>query len=425
MKKIQMYAFILSLLILLTSCSSQYKLQQTETKQTEQTTKDAFSMLRNSDETWIYYGLKAYEEKVEPQDVSAFFKNSEGMSYLTLYETVFVTNPDKAIAVSEDFFRYVVENYGADEILNKEKRVEYKSEYLKTIGLKYTYPQPKEAETLLSSMVLTKTNDKDFPFKITLDSCSYYFKDLMPNGSISPTHGFLYYNTKGLNTLIKTLEEMGINKYLDKYEGFEYYMTFSNSPLSKTDFQTGKMHINDFSAALHESLHAMGIKSKENLWLSEGICEYFGKALGFQQQTDAAYIQILSMAGKGAYNELAQNGNKSALRYIKTAEIYKNKGGKYDSLESFDPLLFMDSFAKAEMELNFYSTIQEAYTVGGNDQTKYIGGDMSYSQAGSLVAHLINTYGLEKVFSAYETQDIIGCFEKDQNTLKNEWISTL
>jgi len=425
MKKLQVSVFIFSLVILLTSCSSKSQVPQTEIKPAEKTKEDAFSMLRSSGETWIYYGLKAYEEKVAPQDVSAYFKNSADVGLLTLYETVFVTDRDKAIAVSEDFFRYVVENHGADEILNKEKRVEYKNEYLRSLGSQIAYPQTTEVETLLSSMVLTKNTDKDFPYKITLDSCVYYFKDLMPNGNISPTHGFLYYNTRGLYNLIKTLDENGLNKYFDTAKEFQYYMTFSNSTLSKTDFNSGKMYINDFSAALHESLHAMGIKNKENLWLSEGICEYFGKALGFQQQTDAAYIQILLMAEKGTYNELAENGNKQALRYIKTAEIYKQKGGRYDSLESFSPLVFMDSFAKAELDLNFYSTIKETYIVGGDDQTEYIDGDMSYSQAGSLVAHLIDTYGLEKVFQAYETQDITGCLGKDLDTLKLEWISTL
>lgn len=425
MKKIQASMFIFSLLILLTSCSTKSQLQKTESKQTAETKEDEFSILRSSGETWINHGLKAYEEKNEPQDVTAFFKSQEDVGLLTLYETVFETAPDKAIKVSEDFFRYVIENHGANEILNKEKRVDYKNEYLKSLGLQIKYSQPIECEKLLSSMVLTKTNDKDFPFKITLDFCTYFFKDLMPNGSISPTHGFLYYNTKGLNNLIKALEEKGLNKYLDSNKEFHFYMTFSDSPLSKTDFQSGKMYINDFSAALHESLHAMGIKNKENLWLSEGICEYFGKALGFQQQTDAAYIQILQMAEKGLYNEAAANGNESALRYVKTAEIYKKKGGQYDSLEKFDPQIFMDSFAKAEIELNSYSTIKETYFIGGDNQTNYIDGGMSYSQAGSFVAHLIDTYGLETVFSAYETQDILGCFEKDLNALKKEWLSAL
>lgn len=72
--------------------------------------------------------------------------------------------------------------YGAEAVLNLEKRCEYKSEYLKSLGLDIEYTNAPEAEALLASMDFS--SDATYKYIISFDNVTYYFKDF---GEGSPT----------------------------------------------------------------------------------------------------------------------------------------------------------------------------------------------------------------------------------------------
>ena len=162
MKKQALFgAIALTAVLLFSACNNQPPTPEDTTAPTtaEVTTEivteapvDPFAAVRESDELWLTYGLDAYESQSEAQDLSEFFANQANMSYLTLYNHMFTYDEDKSVPVAEALFRFICDEYGADALMDKDKRCEYKTAYLHSLGLEMDYLQLPELESFLSSM---------------------------------------------------------------------------------------------------------------------------------------------------------------------------------------------------------------------------------------------------------------------------------
>ncbi len=428
--KISFIAILLLMVILLGSCANTPDLpQDTEPPISDSTTEtptekpaDPFESLRSSGEEWISYGLAAYENGKQAENLKEFFSDRANMTYLTLYDHFFTYDKAKSVPVAEALFAFVYDKYGAEAVLNLEKRCEYKSEYLKSLGLEIEYTNAPEAEALLASMDFS--SNATYKYIISFDNVTYYFKDF---GAGSPTqyHGLLYFNTVGLYKMLNYLEENELDEGLDTNREFHYYMLFDGSGYSQTQFPSGNMYINDFSNALHESVHALGIRKNGNIWLSEGLCNYFGKSLGFNDQIAASYMQLLTMAKQGYFDEQANAGNAQYILYKKVYEDYTTRGGKMDSVDTFDFRLYTDVNARVELETDFFNTIGDTYKLVNGKDYDGVGAELSYNQATSLVLYLVDTYGIEEVLDAYHSQDVVETFGKGYEELKSDWLAYL
>ena len=203
---------------------------------------DRFKAVRDSGEEWLKYGLSAYENGKALSDLESFFKESSNPSYLTLYDHMFTYDKEKSVPVAEALFAFIYEQYGADALLDIDKRLEYKTEFLKSLGCDIQYTQPIELEAFLVSMDFS--SNKTYKYIISFDNVTYYFEDFS-SGTPAQYHGFLYYNTRGLRKMIEYLNENAQSEILDTDRDFEFYMTFDGSVYSKTIISTGKMYIND------------------------------------------------------------------------------------------------------------------------------------------------------------------------------------
>lgn len=427
-------SIIISILVLttviLSSCAqTPEQMQNIYTTDTEDKTNDVtepdpdpFEKVRASGEEWLLYGLSAYENGKEAQDLRDFFAVPSNMTYLTLYDHFFTYDKGKSVPVAEALFRFIVDKYGADALLDTEKRIEYKSAYLRSLGLDTAYTQSPEVESLLASMEFS--SDSTYKYIISFGNITYYFKNFGV-GSPSQYHGFLYYSTTGLYDMIEYLKANNLSDGLDTEREFNFYMTFDGSVYSKTIQADGSMYINDGYSTLHEALHAMGITKKDNIWLSEGICNYFGKMLGFNDQIAASYIQMMTIAKQGYFDELAADGDQGALMNKEIYEQYTANGGKLDNVDSFDLRLYFDINAK--LEYNTYKNVSlgEANKIAFKKEFVGVGAELTYSQATSLTAYLADVYGIEKVLEAYHTQDIEKSFGKTYEALKTEWLDYL
>ncbi len=428
--KLSFIAVLLLMAILLGSCANTPDLpQDTElptsdnlTDTSTETPEDPFASLRSSGEEWITYGLAAYENGKQVENLKEFFSDRANMTYLTLYDHFFTYDKTKAVPIAEALFAFIYDKHGAEAVLNLEKRCEYKSEYLKSLGLEIEYTNAPEVEKFLASMDFS--SNSTYKYIISFDNVTYYFKDF---GAGSPTqyHGLLYFNTVGLYKMLDHLEENELDEGLDTNREFHYYMLFDGSGYSQTRYPSGNMYINDFSSALHESVHALGIRDSGNLWLSEGLCDYFGKTLGFNEQIAASYIQIMNVAKQGYFDEYAAAGDKSAIICKSVYEDYIAFGGKIDLASTFDLPLYTDLYAKAELETGFYNTIGDTYKLVNGKDYDGVGAELSYNQAASLVVYLVDTYGIEKVLDAYHSQDTAATFEKGYEGLKSDWLAYL
>lgn len=428
--KITFSVLLLSLAIVLGSCTNTPALTQntglTDTENTIETPtevpSDPFAIIRDSKEVWLAYGLSAYENNEKVENLKDFFSDSTNMTYLTLYDHMFVFDKEKSISVAKALFSFIYNEYGADALIDIDKRCEYKTAYLKSLGLDRKYVQTQDIESFFISMDFY--SDAMYKYIISFDNVTYYFKDFGA-GSPSQYHGFLYYSTTGLFKMIEYMKDNNLSEGFDIDRKYNYYMTFDGSGYSKTLYSTGNMYINDSYSTLHEAVHAMGVTENENIWLSEGICNYFGKALGFNAQIAASYFQILTMAKQGYFDERASVGDKSAVLYKAVYEAYTGAGGRIDSVNLFDLSLYTDTVAKIELDTGLYTTLGEAYKIVNGKDCDAVGCEISYDQATSLILYLADSYGIEKVLDAYHTQNIDSAFGKDYEALKAEWLEHL
>ena len=422
MKSKALIATLLAFLLLCTSCgtapatTTPAPTTPTSTTPAPTTPPDPFAILRTSGEAWITHGLAAYEIKKEPVDLTQFFADPSNMVYLTLYDHMFVYDAEKSIPVAEALFRFIYDTYGADAVLDTEKRIEYKTAYLRSLHLNLSYSQLAEVEQLFTSVAFS--SNADYPYIFTFDRATYYFPDF-DDGYISQYHGFLYYNTVGLRKMIEYIRTVDKTGLFNTERAFHYYMTFEKVPYSSTS-PSGDMKINDSSSALHEAVHAMGIRAGKHIWLSEGLCDYFGKMLGFNDQITAASIQTLMMTEQGYYGATASAEVAKAC-----LARYKEKGGTYASIAEFNFRLMIDSMAVAELETGTYTTLGDAYQAVNVKESTHTGRELSYAQAASLVAYLIDTYGMETVLDAQATQNISAAFGKEYEALKSDWLAYL
>ena len=379
-----------------------------------ETPKDPFELIRSSGEKWISYGLAAYEDGKQAANLKEFFSDRANMTYLTLYDHFFTYDKAKSIPIAEALFAFIYDQYGAEAVLDLEKRCEYKSEYLKSLGLEIEYTNAPEAEVFLASMEFS--SNATYKYVISFGNVTYYFKDFSA-GSPSQYHSLLYYNTTGLLEMIEYLKSNNLNEGLDTERKFNYYMTLDGSGYNKTLSSNGNMYINNSSSMLHEAVHAMGITKNNNIWLSEGICNYFGVSLGFNDQLADSCIQILTMAKQGYFD-----GNAQYTLYKRIYEDYTARGGKIDSVDTFDFRLYTDVGARIELDTNTYKTLGDAYKIVAQTDCTAVGNELSYEQATSLVLYLVDTYGIENVLEAYHSQNIENALGKGYEDLKADWL---
>ena len=423
--KIFLIAIFLLTVMLLGSCTSTPDLpQNTEPPNSDSTTEippekpaDPFESLRASNEEWISYGLAAFESGKQVENLKEFFSDRNNMTYLTLYDHFFTYDKEKSVPVAEALFAFIYNEYGVEALLDLDKRFEYKSAYLKSLGSEIEYINAPEIEVFLASMDFS--SNATYKYIISFGNITYYFKDFSA-GSPSQYHSLLYYSTTGLLEMIEYLKSNNLNEGLDTERKFNYYMTFDGSGYSKTLSSNGNMYINDSSSTLHEAVHAMGITKNNNIWLSEGICNYFGTSLGFNDQIAASCIQIFTMAKQGYFD-----GNEQYVLYKRVYEDYIARGGKIDSVDTFDFRLYSDVQARAELDANTYKTLGDAYKIVEQTDCNAVGNELSYEQATSLVLYLADTYGIEKVLEAYRSQDIEAAFGKGYDDLKTDWLTYL
>ena len=429
-------ALTLSAVLLFSACNDQPPTLPTATDNdtmpitTEQVTEapvDPFEAVRASDELWLAYGLAAYEQQTEPQDLSEFLMNPLNQSYLGLCDDFFTYDPEKSIPVAESFFRFVCDEYGVDALLDMEKRCEYKTAYLKSLGSQLHYLQSPEQEAFLSSISFSADDAKktEYPYVYTWDNVHFYFQKVNME-SVSNYYIDMYHVTTGLQKMTAYMDGLNADDLLDTDREFYFYMTL-NGGASRTTPSNGYMYINVDISALHEAVHSMGIglTERRNVWLSEGLCNYFGKQLGFNSLVNSGYMVTVGLIKAGLYDGQAAAGDPTALRYKAMYDTYVSRGGKVTSSQDFDMKLYIDACAKSELEFGEYKSMGDAWKEANQSVLNSVGAELSYDQATSMVQYLADTYGIDTVLDAYRTQDMTASFGKDYEALKAEWLEYL
>lgn len=427
-RSIRTLSFALLIAILMSACTptqAPVPTSQVTTADTEPAT-DVFAAVRESSETWLAHGLRAYESGKEPMNLRAFFTSNQlNLSYLTLYEHLFVYDEASSITVAEALFRFICDEYGPEALTDLTKRTEYKTAYLQSLGIDTAYTNPPEMETLFASMKFWRQSE--YKYILSFDNIHFYFPDFTVHPSTY--NGLTYYTVIALKNMIAFLEENGFTEYANPDRDFHFYMPLEGG--NSYTKENGMMYINDPGTLQHEAVHAMGIMALPHLWLREGICTYIGQTLFETQWNSARIFEPVALAAQGYYDAAAASGDALAVMRKTIAQKYLAAGGVLeltaDGLSKFDFRLYYDLVALYELETKQYETLYDVFIAINPTHSgqEYIGQDLSYAQAGSMVAYLVEDYGLENVLKAHETQDLKETFGKDYEALKADWLAYL
>ena len=394
---------------------------------------DPFEAVRDTGEEWIRYGLAAYDAGKEVPDMSSFFSGIannilELHSYLCLYDDLFVYDPENAVPIAETFFDFVVRHYGVDALPDVERRCEFRTAYLKSIGIDFDFtaltelPELQEMDRVMSG--LDCHSNSYYKYILQLNNATYYFGDYTDLYWTYPS--IVYFKNVALNKMIAYLNENGYSEWMNTGKHFYYFMTLQRGSPSATNGASHIMTINDYTAMLHESVHSMGINNAANIWLSEGLCNYFGRALGFDLYYDSMITwSELKNAEAGYFDEGAAAGDAYSQRMKREFEEYVERGGTFETPASIDWQILYDLEAKTELGMET-STLGDTYKeVNNGRECTGVGAELTYNQATSLVLYLVSTRGLEKVMNAYRRQAITANLGKDYEGLKAEWLEYL
>ncbi len=432
MKKLVLFITVVLLTISLISCDTPIDIPKDTLPQTEATEVepeiDLAEKVQNSYETWLIKGLKAYESNATPADMTEFFSVEENISYLTLYDHMFDYDNKTSTDIAEALFKFICDTYGPEALFDLDKRVEYKNAYLESLGLSPTYTQDEDIEKFFISMYSSKIG-QEYPYHIAFDNIHYYFKDFKTGYDFDYKpfhfHEYMYKNTQGLIKMIEKINELGLSEYFNTERDFHYYMELGDGLISYTTFKDGKMYITDITTSLHEAVHAMGIGSSQNIWLSEGLCDYFSIGFNFNTMYDSSSFKLLQAFLNGDYDDAIEAGNQVLKNQKRLAQAYVDAGGVLDKNIPIDWRLFSDVASRIHLADGNRNTIGAARDELGGNSTGLIGLELTYNQAASMVFYLADTYGIETVVAACTSDDLLLHFGKTYEELKTEWIAYL
>lgn len=436
MKKIILFIIVIIFTIALISCDTTNPTPQDTANQTlppSETTVvepeiDLSEKVWDSYETWLIKGLKAYENNSTPADMTEFFSATENISYLTLYDHMFEYDNKTSTAIAEALFKFICDTYGPEALFDLDKRVEYKNAYLESLGLPPTYTQDIDIEKFFITVYFTKTS-QEYPYHISYENIHYYFKNFNTGYDFEcrpfDFHEYMYKNTFAMIEMIETIKKLGLSEYFDTERDYSFYMLFNGDPISYTYFSDGKMYINDLTVSLHEAIHAMGIETGRNIWLSEGICEYFCVGFNFNTMYDTSLIQSFQATLDGYYDYAIEAGDQATIYEKRLAQAYIDAGGILGDSTIIDYRILYDAQSRIDLQYGNENTIGTAYDTLNGSNNKLVGTELTYQQATSMVFYLVDTYGIETVIAAYESDDLDSHFGKTYEELKAEWIDFL
>lgn len=382
-----------------------------------------YAEIENSTEIWLKKGLEAYLSGYIPEfDAASFYADSANSGILSLYNDMYYYNRDAFEPTAELLFRFIMDEYGCDALFDTSKRIEYKNAWLKSLDPSLSYANDPESEEILSAMICDY--DTMFEYIITLEGATYSFYSY--NETISPgmAHMILYQNVLARRTLNEKIAEIDPDgRIFDLSVPLEYVMVLDGSPAATA--ADNKMYLGKYEDALAVTVNAM-LKNNDSdaLWIKEGLAEMFGKAYDYHYLTTYDRAFFIQPDYLEYFQNLADQGNLSALYYLGISAYYYSEGGECtrsdDNKWFIDNILYTHAAALSEMDTGYYNKLSDLMTVSGD------GNDLSRCQAASFLLYLIEQTSLDTVFNVYlDYSTFEENFGGDYETVKADWLAWL
>jgi len=384
----------------------------------------------NLTEPAIIIGLTEviFGEPKDDENLISYYNNTEDMSILGLFGGRFYegwNTPDE-IQIAKDtatsLIKYLVENNGSDYVLSQEIASDNKREWLNSLGIKREYQNDYEGEF----DHLTYSDSHKYSLIIKSMDASYNMVPLELVENASELENFLHKDFEGRKYILNYLkEEAPINfNFIYAKVKPDYYFSSSQTTNGSISMPGGRIVLGLNPAAhLHEFTHIITNLSNSNgkYWMQEGFAEY----LSIVAYPDNYIVEV-------DFEGLKSDNLPESPEYWKVAaEYYKNHDGSFDK-ENINRRLYIDAYAYATLETEGtwrmgYKPISEIYktAVGSTPE----GNEISYIQACSFSAYLIENYTLEKYLGFYIGEEknlkFVDVFGITYDEAKEKWLTYL
>ncbi len=346
-----------------------------------------YSAIAQSGELWLEAGLACYTGEIAlTLDMADFLGTGAAWTYLSLSDDLFFVDSDTARQVAGHFFTFVMEQYGYDALFDLSRRESLKDAFVKAYYPEKTYAFAGEA--VLAGMDCRSESGK---YIITLEGAEYIADAATYMTTANRT--LILYNALARRALLPMLAELDPQgEYFDTTRTLTYTLALG-SGASLTRQGTGQMTVSTYDAMLHQTLHALGLTDRQDdhHWLTEGLCEYFGKALGYDQWVTTNYHAWLAMAEAGQLNPTIAE-SAFVTRYRREYEAYAAMGGSAASAAEFSMPLLLHAKARCDREDGAVS-FQTVCSLGADT--------LSEAEAASLTMYLIERHGMDTVLAVW------------------------
>ena len=414
-KRFALVALLLMSVLLLSSCG-------------KMSDEQAIAAMRESDELWINYGLAAWEAGTETEDVSGIL--SGGYKYLYLHNYMFTYDEEKSAAVAEDFFRFVADKYGLAAVLDTDKRVAYKTEYLHSLGFEFDYASSTEEENFFRTVTFHSDDVYDYIF--TYKNASFTFTDFEVF-SLDDMQSMVFDTCTFLDNFAAYVKKKNLSYYFntDSRVCFHCEGIGRTTTVSYTRPSTGMIYMRSRWSLPHEYVHAVSNFSHgmtgSNTFLDEFVANYFPYILELtDMHKKQNYIRFVDAEAGYYEDQIAQGGAvASKAKYFQSLwENYVALGGTYETAGEIDTELFYQAalITGRTSGSSLSSTLYESYLSTSPNMSPFEGGELLNDEFDLFGSWLIEKYGLLKVFETWRTADFSGTLGEDYETIKAEWM---
>ena len=388
-----------------------------------------------STEYWKQYGAYAHAFNCEysNEEIKEHYANDKDLE-LTLFSAYFIDdfndNTDNAIKTAYSFSNFVISTYGYKNFINA-NLTDYRTEYLSFLGINREFNIPFDLSWLDGAIYSQKF--LSYPLVISTANRVYNldaFSSKRETASFDTPERVLYHLSAGNAECSKILNYIKMNA-TDSYnfvnqrysDSLEYFISDSEIKTC-SDVNNRKIYLHDPSEYVHETIHAVTLKSNptDEAWIGEGVAEYLSRYVS-KHISDINNRFYLSFTDKTLTGGIADFVNTVNTRY-------QNNGGTFDTLSEFDFALIEKCIGEITLKDSSYkSRITFPYATNAICKiyscTSKGGNVLTYPEAYAFTYYLIEKYGFNNVLNCCINYNFDGVFGSNYNIVMDEFMKSI
>ena len=406
-------------------------------------------MTRDIPQMWMCYGIagEVSGKTAETKALKEFYSDEHNLETLLLSDMRFVQtiakdNSDIAKKTAVAFWQSLkheknIQKY-CKELANKNLTKE-KNAWLQSMNINQKYES-----TFEGSMGKVKADyNSDFDLYATTPDAEFYVeRGETTENNMETTPYYLerifYNNMKGLAQIRELFKKENVLDLFPCNEKLTYYFKDGRDDAGGVaNVQKGNRTIELYGrkqdeAHIHEAVHIYTVfdamnKDNTRMDLAEGIATYVEDSISKEYAVE--YLKIKDGqydVGNGLYehfNDQPEGLNKEIIDARKMLrEYYLAQGGKLDTQEEFDGLLYADAFT----HVNYTKLTSGNHT---KDEELLLISYYNYFFNESFFHYIVDTYSFRKaselLLAVQKGESYESVMGKSEDELKNEWLKKM